>query len=93
MSEQELITKEFDFTAEIQVSIYDILQELDEEEKRQLLNELIEEIGLETENDETEVDIAAPSVEEGMKLNYLRRASKFYTLEEVEQRLPEKLGW
>jgi len=94
----ELLMTTFEFTtdiiANVSVCMYDILNQLDRDQKLALLQEIREELNNEIDDEESDfIDKGGPTMEEAAKKQYLDHASKFYSLEEVKQRLPEKLGW
>ena len=84
---KELLTKEFEFEATVDISILDVLSHFDDAEKRELARELVDEIS--TEYD-VELFIGEPSLGDEYKTKYFGRIRHQYTLQELEQLLPDK---
>ena len=84
---EELLTKEFEFEATVDVSVYDLLRKFDEAERRELARELVDEIS--TEYDD-ELYLGAPSLGDEYKLKHFAHVHHQYSLQELEQLLPNK---
>lgn len=84
---EELLTKEFEFEASVDISILDILNHFDEAEKRELARELIDEISTEYDAD---LYIGEPSLEDDYKKKHFSDVRRQYSLEELEKLLPDR---
>lgn len=86
---RELLTKEFDFEATIHISVYDFLKKFTSAEKRQLAQELIDEILI---DDDLPLTVKSNSLEDEFKRRHFTQVQNDYSLEELEQLLPNKKG-
>ena len=89
MKKEELLTKEMEFEATVNISVHDLLESFDEAEKRALVQEMIDEIS--TEHDQDLV-LLHPSLEDEYKSKHFKRIHSQYTLQEIEILLPDKKG-
>jgi hypothetical protein len=84
---EELLTKEISIDTCVEVSVYDLLNTFDDGEKRELARELIDEISTEYDHD---LFIGEPSLEDEFKKRHFERVQNNYSLQELEQLLPNK---
>jgi hypothetical protein len=88
---EELLTKELEIetTVTVDVSVYDLLKQFDEAERRELARELVDEVS--TEYDD-ELYLGEPSLGDEYKLKHFAHVHHQYSLQELEQLLPDKEG-
>jgi hypothetical protein len=67
---EELLTKEFEFETTIDISIYDILHQFNDAQKRALVKELIDEVTIEDEDD---LIYHEPSLGDVYKMNHFKK--------------------
>jgi hypothetical protein len=81
---EELLTKLFEIETTVEVSMYDLLDNFNDAEKRELARELVD--------GDKDLNIGEPSLEDEYKYKYFAQVQDDYSLEELEQLLPDKKG-
>ncbi len=87
MNKEELLTKKFEFETTVEISIYNLLWQFNDAEKRVLVQELIDEISTE---DNQDLIINQSSLEDEFKRRHFTQVQNDYSLEEIETLLPNK---